>query len=242
MGTKKTHGCRRRFSGPSAVAGPKKPVAALKIVVAASKKRVAALKIVVAAVCSAIVPWTAAVAAPGGGGDPAAACRLAVERTAERLGIPPALLKGIALTESGRSWRGHWLAWPWSINVDGRSLHFDTAGEAAAAVRHLGLSGARNIDVGCMQVSLRYWSHAFDSVEQAIDPDENAMVAGRLLMWLRDTHGSWDAAVASYHAGSPGRPTGRRYLCRVYGQMMLVQTGQVRTHPRCETMNREVSR
>ena len=217
------------------VAALKNRVAAPKKGVAGLKKTVAAAGFAVAAFCLASVPGDRAQAAAGGGDN---LCRSAVVRAAERLGIPPGLLVGIALTESGRTWRGRWMAWPWSINVDGLSLYFDDAGQAAAAVRRLGRSGASNIDVGCLQVSLRWWSHSFETVEQALDPETNAWVAGRVLIWLHSEHGTWDAAVAAYHAGKPGRPIGRRYLCKVYGQMMREATGRTEPHPRCGDVKR----
>ena len=54
------------------------------------------------------------------------------------------------------------------------------------AVRKLQRRGVRNIDVGCMQVNLRYHPKAFKSLGQAFDPRANAAYAAGFLRKLRD--------------------------------------------------------
>ena len=63
--------------------------------------------------------------------------------------------------------------------------------------------GIRNIDVGCLQINLHHHPDAFDSLEAAFDPAENAKAAANLLVELRDTWGSWTRAVGNYHSNTP---------------------------------------
>ena len=66
--------------------------------------------------------------------------------------IPTGLLFAIAQTESGRKLgNGKGSApWPWTINVQGKSMYFSTKAEAITEVSRVLKQGIRNIDIGCM--------------------------------------------------------------------------------------------
>ena len=86
--------------------------------------------------------------------------------------IPQGLLAAISLDESGRGIGPDQtrVAWPWTINAAGEGQYFDSKEEALAATRQLIEDGLRSIDVGCMQINLRYHPDAFASLEDAFDP------------------------------------------------------------------------
>ena len=121
--------------------------------------------------------------------------------------IPAYILSAIGLTETGRSLPTSegkkFRPWPWTINVEGKGYFFKTKAEAIAAVRAHRASGKKSIDVGCMQVNLRYHGKAFNSPEAAFDPYINASYAGRFLKRLYNEHGSWPKAVERYHSATP---------------------------------------
>ena len=71
------------------------------------------------------------------------------------------------------------------------------------------LKGIRNIDVGCMQVNLKYHPKAFANLEQAFNPHVNAAYAANFLQRLRVSTLSWAQAVRHYH--SSVRVQGRKY-------------------------------
>jgi len=157
---------------------------------------------------------------PGPGGEqPAAApsrCA-AVAAAAERAqGIPRRLLTAISLAESGRYDEDSQeiVAWPWTINAEGEGRYFASKKAAIAAVKKLRARGVTSIDVGCMQVNLHHHPDAFESLEDAFDPETNVAYAARFLKDLREDTRSWSRAVAFYH--STTREFSAPYRSKVY--------------------------
>lgn len=125
--------------------------------------------------------------------------------------MPRQMLQAIALTESGR-WdkeRQEKFAWPWTVTSGGGGKFFENRRQAIDYVRALQAKGIRNIDVGCMQVNLKYHPKAFANLEQAFNPHVNAAYAADLLQRLRVSTLSWAQAVRHYH--SSRRIQGRKY-------------------------------
>ncbi|MBI5164354.1 MAG: transglycosylase SLT domain-containing protein [Magnetospirillum sp.] len=136
---------------------------------------------------------------------PEAMCAAETARYERLYGIPPQLLDAISIVESGR-WdaaRRATLAWPWTITADGEGKFFPTKAEALAEVRRLKSRGVTNIDIGCMQVNLRYHPEAFSSIEDAFDPAANVAYAARFLKGLYGATGVWQTAASYYHSQTP---------------------------------------
>ena len=132
-------------------------------------------------------------------------CRAAVSRQERAHGVPDQLLSAISMVESGR-WdekKRAGIAWPWTVTSGGNGNFFPTKAAAIAEVRRLQAKGVRNIDVGCMQVNLKYHPKAFASLEEAFDPTSNAAYAADFLSRLYDGAGSWLEAAAAYHSVEP---------------------------------------
>lgn len=149
-------------------------------------------------------------------GGPAGICRREIAKAEANRGIPRGLLASIAMVESGR-WdarRGAARAWPWTVTARGVGNFYRTKKAAAAAVRLLRDQGVGNIDVGCMQVNLRYHPAAFADPEEALDPARNVAYGADFLVRLRGARGSWRKAVASYHSTTPSLY--RPYTAKVY--------------------------
>jgi len=130
--------------------------------------------------------------------------------------IPSQLLHAIAITESGR-WnkaRKENTAWPWTVTSGGKGLYFPTKRAAINAVKRLQNQGIRNIDVGCMQVNLKYHPNAFNSLGEAFDPTFNARYAAGFLTDLRREKRSWMQAVKHYHSAT--RELHTPYRAKVY--------------------------
>jgi len=136
-------------------------------------------------------------------------------RTAERAhNFPLAVLRAISLAESSR-WLGEdqaRIAWPWTVTAGGDGRYFATKSEAIARVRMLRRNGVRNIDVGCMQINLMHHPNAFQTLEDALDPNRNAAYAAEFLARLYQRSRSWSRAIALYHSATPsnGTPYRRR--------------------------------
>ena len=149
--------------------------------------------------------------------DPWNVCEREAIRRELADGLPRAIVAAVAMAESGRYNRSARTrrAWPWTINAQGRSYYFDSKAEAVRFTRHLLSSGIRSIDVGCMQVNLRYHPNAFENLQAAFDPATNVAYAAEFLLRLHHRLGSWPDAVSHYHSGEPSRH--RPYFRRVIG-------------------------
>lgn len=147
-----------------------------------------------------------------------AACVAAGQQAEALGGLPANLLLSIGMVESGRAdpLTGRIAPWPWTVNADGRGQYFPSEQAAAAFVRLAEASGARDVDVGCFQISLQSHPDAFASLDEAFDPARNAAYAARFLNQLKGQTGSWRTAIADYHSASPdlGLPYEREVLAR----------------------------
>ncbi len=143
--------------------------------------------------------------------DPWALCPLAIVRQERKSAIPPYLLHAISLTESGRAAPDKTVrAWPWTVMAQGKGRYYKTKAKAIAVVKQLKKQGVRNIDVGCMQINLKYHPKAFKSLEQAFDPNSNVAYSAKFLTDLRRDYKSWTKAVGYYHSREHIRSKGYR--------------------------------
>ena len=138
------------------------------------------------------------------------ACVRAILAAQERHGIPDNILLGIGLQEAGRQTDGRLTVWPWAVNAAGEGRFFGNGAEALSWVRERLGSGVRSIDVGCMQINLRWHPDAFATLEEGFDPVANADYAARFLVDLHRKTGSWSVAAGSYHSFTPEKRN--RYL------------------------------
>jgi hypothetical protein len=148
--------------------------------------------------------------------SPAIACDAAGRMAEQNRALPANLLVSIGMVESGRidPASGRIAAWPWSVNVDGSGYYFADERDASEFAQMAEGSGARDVDVGCFQVSLQAHPGAFASMDSAFDPASNAAFAAAFLQALQRQTGSWDQAVADYHSALPafGLPYQRRVM------------------------------
>ena len=127
-------------------------------------------------------------------------CIDAILRAQQKFSIPDNLLLAIGIQEAGRKINGDITVWPWAVNAEGHGVYFRSRDQAIGWVKAQQNQGVRSIDVGCMQINLRWHKGAFDSLEDAFDPDANATYAARFLSELRRSEGSWWHAAGSYHS------------------------------------------
>lgn len=135
--------------------------------------------------------------------DPTAICVTEILRAQKRYGIPGNLLLGIGLQEAGVSRRGQLTVWPWAVNAAGEGRLFDTRDAAMGWVRDRQSLGIDSIDVGCMQINLRWHPSAFRTLEEGFDPVINIDYAARFLSSLYMETGDWMQAAGAYHSRTP---------------------------------------
>ena len=125
-----------------------------------------------------------------------------VSSEAERaFSLPAGILRSIAQVESGRkTTNGNYRSWPWTINDNGKGLFFDTRQSAVNYIKKQTELDNSGIDIGCMQISVKWHSEAFSSPESIIDPYTNIAYAAMFLEELYQTHGEWDLAIKHYHS------------------------------------------
>ena len=132
-------------------------------------------------------------------------CIRAILAAERRHGIPDHLLLALGLQEAGYTSASGLTVWPWSVNAAGEGRRFRDMSAAMRYVRDKQAAGVDSIDVGCMQINLRWHPDAFASLEQGFDPDHNADYAARFLReLLQDADGDWQLASGRYHSYNPG--------------------------------------
>jgi hypothetical protein len=155
-----------------------------------------------AAAALALLPAAAVAAAPA---VMPSACTRAITVASAEAGLPPGLLMAIGFTEAGRRVEGGATIWPWTVNVAGEGHYFASRSEAVDFVRRQQAQGRRSMDVGCMQINLRWHPEAFASLEEAFEPARNVAYAARFLRELQggaagSDAGAWSRAVGLYHS------------------------------------------
>jgi hypothetical protein len=150
-------------------------------------------------------------------------CIGAIRAAEQRFELPAGLLMAVALTETGRRVGDVLTPWPWAINAVGKGAWLEHRRAAIERARALQASGVESIDVGCMQVNLKWHAAAFDSLESAFDPGTNVAYAARHLKELRARSGNWLEAAGHYHSADPAQA--RLYLARLNRNWRAVLDG-----------------
>jgi len=136
-------------------------------------------------------------------------CISAIAQQERSKAIPHGLLQAISLVESGRWFertsaaKGEIIAWPWTVTTGGKGHFLPNRVDAIAFVQSLQASGVENIDVGCMQINLKYHPKAFSSIAHAFDAHANAAYAADFLKTRHAVSRSWLQAAGDYHSTTP---------------------------------------
>ena len=135
-------------------------------------------------------------------------CEAAIRSAERKYNLPPYLLAAIALTESGRDGRPS----PVAMNIAGRTYFAQDTSDMEATVAKNGGSAA-SIDVGCLQLNLRWHAARFKDWRSLLVPRYNAQYAALYLVELHREYGTWTGAVGAYHNRTPWRSA--NYACLV---------------------------
>ena len=141
----------------------------------------------------------------GSNGNSAENACIDIARKVERdMKIPYLLLNAIGYVESGRPSQktGRIEPWPWTVFAKGKGIYHPTKEKAISHVLTLQKAGVRNIDVGCMQINLRYHGKKFHSLQEAFTPQNNIEYAANFLKKLKKRHRTWSNAMKFYHSAT----------------------------------------
>lgn len=121
---------------------------------------------------------------------------------AEAVNVPADILYAVALAESGRSYNGVLLPWPWTLNIEGQSVYCQSQHEAMVLATEA-INRKQLVDIGLIQVNWHWHQQRFARVESALVPILNLRVGAVILREQYDASGDWWQAVGRYH--DPGQ-------------------------------------
>jgi hypothetical protein len=122
-------------------------------------------------------------------------------RIAMEKGVDPYLLYAVALLESARVSDGLAAPWPWALNRGGKTLYPENPEQAIAQLRASLAERNMMIDVGLMQVNLRWHGRRVDKPEDIIDPVINLRIGADILAEaIASAPGDLALGVGRYHS------------------------------------------
>ena len=131
-------------------------------------------------------------------------CDNTIKRIETQIDIPNGLLRAIGKVESGRFLnKNNHVIWPWTVNHAGKSLFFNTKNQMEKYVLKNVMENDFNIDVGCMQINLKWHKNYFKKINDMFSLEPNISYAASFLIQLKNRHGSWDKAIKHYHSSDP---------------------------------------
>ena len=140
-------------------------------------------------------------------------CENTIESIELQTDIPKGLLFGIGKAEAIRKINNKYIIWPWTINHAGKSLFFDTKKQMSNYVFKTLKRNDFNIDVGCMQINIKWHKNNFKKISDMFEVNPNISYAASFLKQLKNKHGSWDKAIKHYHSSDPKK--NNPYLIKV---------------------------
>lgn len=148
-------------------------------------------------------------------------CEKEMSWASHKYNVPLPVLYAVGLTETGRKGSLQ----PYALNIEGPSYFAATLQEALTRFSTARRTGAKLIDIGCMQINYYFHGRNFSSVEAMFDPHQNVDYAARFLRDLKAREGSWTLAAARYHAGPDNNAAQKRYVCSVITNMVATGFG-----------------
>lgn len=137
--------------------------------------------------------------------------QIAMER-----GLDPYILYAVALVESAQINARLAAPWPWALNRQGRPIIPSSRLEARGILNDALNKGIRSIDVGLMQVNVRWNGHRVHRPDDLLDPETNIRVGADVLTEAIDSApGDLALGIGRYHTGWRNDTDAYRYGRRV---------------------------
>lgn len=133
------------------------------------------------------------------------------DRVGQRKGLDPYILYAVALAESAYSPVNNGTVAPYPYTLRTRTTPF-YGKDLADAKRKLEeiLKSTQSVDVGMMQINVRWHGHRVKSPLDLLDVETNLEVAADILNErLRANQNNWDKSLAQYHSFESDR--GQKY-------------------------------
>lgn len=144
-------------------------------------------------------------------------CAQLIANAETRRQIPRGLLMAIAITESGHDDSPN----PYAMNIAGKSHHASGFQEMSNIIASNWRRGVTSIDVGCMQINLKYHGDKFQNLTDLLDSPTNVEYGASYLIKLATERGSWREGVMDYH--NKRNPARRNwYGCKVWNNYLRI--------------------
>ena len=130
-------------------------------------------------------------------------CEKTIESIELQTDIPKGLLLAMGKAEAIRKINNKSIIWPWTVNHAGKSMFFDTKKQMRNYVFKNLKRNDFNIDVGCMQINIKWHKNNFKKIADMFEVSPNISYAASFLLQLKNKHGSWDKAIKHYHSSDP---------------------------------------
>jgi soluble lytic murein transglycosylase-like protein len=132
-------------------------------------------------------------------------CEREMARASRTYQVPLSMLYAVGLTETGH--RGS--LQPYAMNIEGRAFFGASLDQALRRFQEARQSGARLIDIGCMQIDHHYHASHFASLQEMFLPNRNVDYAAQFLKTLK-----------AQDAGPNNNPAQKQYVCAVIANMV----------------------
>lgn len=145
------------------------------------------------------------------------------EQAGREANIDPLLLYAVALCESGYHSdpsKGLVAPYPWVLRTPDGPVYGESRAAAERAL-HRALKKSKSVDVGLMQINLRWNGHRVKVPSELLDPITNLRVAAEILneLFARHPHDAVKA-IGLYHSSNPKRAAGYgRTVWRLYNSL-----------------------
>ena len=139
--------------------------------------------------------------------------------------LDPYILYAVALVESANASGRHRVApWPWALNKSGKAIIPASKEEAHAILKNSLARGERQIDVGLMQVNVRWNGHRVGKPEELLDPATNLQIGADLLAEaIQSVPHDLVLGIGRYHSWQDVR------AAMTYGRKVLAVADEIRT-------------
>jgi hypothetical protein len=145
-------------------------------------------------------------------------------QVANRNQVDPYILYAVALVESAKG-RGenHISPWPWALNKAGKAIITASHEQARLILNKTLANGNRNIDVGLMQINVRWQGHRVKQPEQLLNPITNLKIGAVVLAEaIQSVPNNLVLGIGRYHSWQ------NMYAASAYGRKVLAIADQIR--------------
>jgi len=146
-------------------------------------------------------------------------------RVATERGIDPYILYSVALVESARVSKRLASPYPWSLNQLGKPIIPTSKNKAREILYDSINNGIRSIDVGYMQVNVKWNGHRVSKPDDLLDPVRNIQVGADILSeTINSAPGDLALGIGRYHAGWQDSNRAYNYGNRVISVARLIRS------------------